>query len=124
MQLAHGQPAGPLENWLTAQVSASTSSYSSSGIGPCPPIPQSTASERMAALRRIIDGDHSLARAASGLSVYQQMRLTLEVLRADILPAAAVDCVPVRSPLAFIRVAPTQRIPTSATQQFRRRLEH
>jgi len=74
-----------VEAWLVEQVAC----ISSPGSPFRRMLPRQTATARLAELRVVLDGRPALAEAARGLSLLDQLRLTLELVR-QAVPVAGV----------------------------------
>ena len=83
------QPADMMKFWLAAQLAGDRSSRPSIEDQQFPPLPPQRQSDRLALLRQVLDADRMLAQAVRRLPFYDQMRLTIEVLRANALPATS-----------------------------------
>src|SRR5579859_819857 len=72
-----------IETWLAGQIAANVtvSSASQHSRDAWPRLPQQTGSERLASIREVLDRQPSIARYARHLSVPDQLRLTIEMLR-------------------------------------------
>jgi hypothetical protein len=69
-----------VEAWLAKQLMFTSSSDSPYGHTSLPSLVEQTASERLATLRTVLDRRPNLAGATRRLSVYEQFRLTVELL--------------------------------------------
>jgi hypothetical protein len=109
------RPAELLLNWLTAQM---RSLQFPNPDQQYPPLPRQTRSERITLLRALIDGDRPLAHAVRRLPVYEQMRLTVEMLATNVVLEPARSRI-VHNP-AITRVAAYHRIQTCLARYVRR----
>ena len=75
-----------VEAWLTEQLLCTSSSDSPFGQTSLPSLAQQTGADRLAALRTVLNRRPTLAEATRRLSVYEQLRLTVELMGDTVSP--------------------------------------
>jgi hypothetical protein len=80
-----------VEAWLAEQLLFTSLSDSPYGQTSLPSLEQQTASERLAALRTVLNRRPTLAGATRRLSVYEQLTLTVELLGDTVSPVRKTE---------------------------------
>ena len=92
-------PLELLEAWLVSHLVGAPAKLALYSASSFPVLPQRTGSERLALLRQLLDRQPALALAARRLPVYDQFKLTLELLRgSDVVHPEATDTRPPNTP--------------------------